>query len=692
MLRVVRHGSKIGRAFSSRYRNDSRIVFGESVRHALEHNLPVVALESTIITHGMPFPHNVECAVECERKVLQAGATPATIAILNGRITIGLNNNELEHIGKLKSDVIKTSRRDFAHVVGNKLNGGTTVSGTLVAAQMAGIRVFATGGIGGVHRNGENTLDISADLQEMGRTPIAVVSSGVKSILDIPRTLEYLETQGVYVATFGETNNFPAFYTRESGHKSPYHVSCAREAAVVIKANGDLGLQSGMLFAVPVPEEFAMDAEVMEHVVNEALALAEKRGVHGKEITPFLLSHVAKATEGKSLQTNMSLVQKNAHVAGCIAMELWCLEQDNGNGSTGAYDDQTKAQECRSPIVVIGGSVLDRCVTVLDDEITLNGKIHEGKITESAGGVGRNIFEALSKLSKFSAQHNPPPAFISAVGDDQSAQIMEASLSENASNAQFLRFPDERTAQCIVVFDNKGECRTLIGDMGIHGKLTPSVIDQQRNLIERAPLIVIDANLPMDTMEAIFEIAHNKKIPVFFEPTDHDCSKKPFQTKNWKDAINFISPNLSELQVIAEHLGADVQENNGTVEEVARLAKFVAAQVPNVIVTLGGSGLIIANRNTAEESLMNESKPSNREIVARHYPALKCCDLINVSGAGDCLAAGIIAAMLKGKSEEIAVNVGIHSSHCALKSQSAIPECFNLQDICWEDKAKYLVY
>uniref|UniRef100_A0A182INK8 Uncharacterized protein n=1 Tax=Anopheles atroparvus TaxID=41427 RepID=A0A182INK8_ANOAO len=302
----------------------------------------VVALESTIITHGMPYPHNLDTALEVEHIVRQQGAVPATIAIVGGRIKVGVGADQLRLLARADSGAtVKTSRRDMAYVLAAGLNGGTTVAGTLLIAQSVGIRIFATGGIGGVHREGERTMDISADLIELGRCPVAVVSSGVKSILDIPRTLEYLETQGVCVATYGSDDcAFPAFYTRSSGSRAPYNLSDATAAAKVLHINRELGLRSGILIGVPIPELYALDSGEMDQVIAEALREANQKQIHGKEVTPFILSAVSQLTRGKSLDANMALIKNNARVAAEIAVELNRIE--NGSSVRNRDVDATK--------------------------------------------------------------------------------------------------------------------------------------------------------------------------------------------------------------------------------------------------------------------------------------------------------------------------------------------------------------
>jgi pseudouridine-5'-phosphate glycosidase len=294
--------------------------YSPEVRDALDSKRPVVALESTIISHGMPFPQNLEVAIEVEEKVRKQGATPATIAILDGVIHIGLNQSRLEKFASLQG-VMKCSRRDLPYALARRLNGATTVAATMILADLAGIKVFATGGIGGVHRGAENTLDISADLMEFSRTPVMVVSAGAKAILDLPKTMEYLETMGVPVIGF-KTDDFPAFYTRTSGLKVPMRFDHASEIAAFTRASSELGYRGGSLIANPIPDEFAMDSDLIEKAIQQAISKAELKGISGKELTPFLLKHLNELTEGKSQIANKALVLNNALVAADIAVEL----------------------------------------------------------------------------------------------------------------------------------------------------------------------------------------------------------------------------------------------------------------------------------------------------------------------------------------------------------------------------------
>ena len=298
-----------------------KIKVAEEVKKALAEGKAVVALESTIISHGMPYPQNVETALRVEEEVRKNGAVPATIAIIDGVPTVGCNREEIEKLGKAGLTVTKVSRRDIPIVIAKGLNGATTVASTMILAEKAGVKIFATGGIGGVHRGAEKTMDVSADLDELSKTNVTVVCAGAKSILDLNLTMEYLETKGVAVIGYG-TDELPAFFTRESGIKVGYRMDTPKEIAESMKAKEDMGLEGGMLVTNPIPEEYSMDVEVIGEAIDKAVKEAEDLGVKGKDITPFLLDKIQKITGGDSLASNIQLVLNNARLASQIAVEL----------------------------------------------------------------------------------------------------------------------------------------------------------------------------------------------------------------------------------------------------------------------------------------------------------------------------------------------------------------------------------
>ncbi len=295
------------------------ICVSEEIQEALIDNKPIVALESTIITHGMPYPENITTALTVEKIIRDLGAIPATIAIIDGVIKVGLNESEIEDLAKRKN-VIKTSRRDIPIVLANKLSGATTVAGTMIIADLIGIRVFVTGGIGGVHRNATETMDISADLMELAQTNVAVICAGAKSILDIGLTLEYLETNGVPVIGY-KTDDFPAFYTRNSGFNVDYRVDDAKKIAEIINLKWKMELDGGIIIANPIPEEYALEKDHINNSIDRAIKEAREHNVTGKAVTPYLLDKLKEITDNKSLEANIELVKNNALVGAKIATE-----------------------------------------------------------------------------------------------------------------------------------------------------------------------------------------------------------------------------------------------------------------------------------------------------------------------------------------------------------------------------------
>ncbi len=292
--------------------------FSPEVKKAISEKKPIVALESTIISHGMPYPQNVEMATKVENIIRDNGAVPATIAIIGGKLKVGLTAEEVEYFGKKALAITKTSRRDIPILLAKKEDGATTVAATMIIANLAGISVFATGGIGGVHRGAETTMDISADLEELGNTNVMVICAGAKSILDIGLTLEYLETKGVPVIGY-DTDELPAFYTRKSGFKVDYNMQDPKEIADAFNVKSALGLHGGMLITNPIPEQYAMDFDYITKSIEDAVEEANKLGIKGKDTTPFLLDKIKQITKGTSLDANIQLVYNNAELASKIA-------------------------------------------------------------------------------------------------------------------------------------------------------------------------------------------------------------------------------------------------------------------------------------------------------------------------------------------------------------------------------------
>ncbi|XP_017075888.2 pseudouridine-metabolizing bifunctional protein C1861.05 [Drosophila eugracilis] len=663
----------------SLHRQHDHIVLHPEIRKALQLQKPVVALESTIITHGMPMPENVLTALAVEEQVRLNGAIPATIGILDGRIKVGLTREELTTLAKKpREQVIKCSRRDLPFVVSRRQSGGTTVAATMIIAHRVGIKVFATGGIGGVHRNGHESLDVSADLTELGRTPVAVVCSGVKSILDIPRTLEYLETQGVCVASFESPGGvFPDFYTRDSGCTVPYNLNSVQEAAELLRYWRELRLKSGLLIGVPIPEEFAADKLKIEEAIKEATAQAKTQGISGKEVTPFLLAAIAKITEGRSLQSNIALIKNNAKVAAQIAASLSDVSTEIEN--TG------KRTLNRKPLVV-GASILDLSFKIDDQnrEVKLDGSTYSSVAKQAAGGVGRNIAEGIYKLYG-------DVNFISAVGNDQMGQTLLQMMPKALHRGMILE-DSHNTSLCSVIFDKFGDCKLILGNMEIHQSITPETLQAHHKLFREAPIIIMDSNISEQAMASILHQAQKNKIPVFFEPTDMFIAGKPFKllpelTKN----IRLIKPNFQELKTITEAItGETVQlnlDNKLPQPELLHQAKSMIKKIDChfncIIATLGSHGVLFSYRQDADNDsrmLLDVSKfaPPHR---IRFFAAPTVHNIVNVSGAGDSFCAGFITALLQGRVLDECVAGGFVAAERALQSESAVPKTyFSIQE------------
>ncbi|XP_071407238.1 uncharacterized protein [Pithys albifrons albifrons] len=629
---------------------------------------PVVALESTIITHGMAYPLNLSMAREVEEIVRKNGAVPATIGILQGQIHVGLTDEELEFLARSKN-AVKVSRRDFPFVLSQGLSGGTTVSGTMIAAHKAGIPMFVTGGIGGVHREGENTMDVSADLTELGRTPVAVVSAGAKSILDIGRTLEYLETQGVCVAAFGESREFPAFFSRQSGFQAPYHVRDEEEAAKLIDSALGLGLSSGVLIAVPCPQERAASGQVIEEAIQQALSEARSKGITGKEVTPFLLQKLTELTDGKTLDSNLALIQNNAKVGSCIAVALSKLQKAKRKGNLPRQEDMTAPQP-----VVIGGINVDFVAKAQNPEILGGGQTNAGRVRRTFGGVGRNLTDCLSRLGH-------TPLLLSAMGKDEHLESV-LHYCHHMDMSAVLQLEEKSTATYCAVITSAGELSVGLGDMDIHHQITEQYVSQFKENLCQAPLVCIDGNVPLSTIQYICQLAREHQLAVCYEPTDENKASKPFLSDSWK-ALTCISPNLQELRAINWTLGNPVPAElpsrlEDVVQTAAALACPLLAHLHCVVVTLGSHGILLCGRSLGGSISLcpgaHEQAAAAASLCAAHYPTIPISreEIVNVSGAGDSLMAGILAGMLAKHDTDTCVRMGLLAASLSLRSYEPI--------------------
>ncbi|KAL9853370.1 uncharacterized protein GJ701_003144 isoform 2-T4 [Geothlypis trichas] len=660
-------------------------------RHGLSSEFEVVDVD---------VPNSVKfMAREVEEIVRANGAVPATVGILRGQIHVGLTDEELEFLASSKN-AVKVSRRDFPFVLSQGLSGGTTVSGTMIVAHKAGIPVFVTGGIGGVHRHGENTLDVSADLTELGRTPVAVVSAGAKSILDIGRTLEYLETQGVCVAAFGESREFPAFFSRQSGFQAPYHVQDEEEAAKLIDSALGLGLSSGVLIAVPCPQERAAQGQAIEEAIQQALSQARSKGITGKDVTPFLLQKLTELTDGKSLDSNLALIQNNARVGSCIAVALNKLQKARRKRSQPGQKDMTAPQP-----VVIGGINVDFIAKAQNPEILGGGQTNAGRVRRTFGGVGRNLADCLSRLGQ-------APLLLSAVGKDEHLESV-LHYCHHMDMSGVLQLEGESTATYCAVISSAGELSLGLGDMDIHQQITEQYVSQFKENLCQAPLVCIDGNVPLSTIQYVCQLAREHQLAVCYEPTDENKASKPFLSDSWK-ALTYISPNLQELRAINRTLGNPVPAElpsrlEDAVQAAVALACPLLAHLQCVVVTLGAHGVLLCGRSLGGSISLHpgahkqpffaipawiwhqahQASPAwaiptdfpslppqaaAARLCAAHYPAIPISreEIVNVSGAGDSLMAGILAGVLAKHDTGTCVRMGLLAASLSLRSYEPI--------------------
>ncbi|KAL2846727.1 Indigoidine synthase A like protein-domain-containing protein [Aspergillus pseudodeflectus] len=537
----------------------------EEVRDAVATGKPVVALESTIYTHGFPYPDNVALASLLETVVRANGGVPATIGILNGVARVGLRADELIELASTaeKKSALKVSRRDLGYIcglgmVGKPLHGGTTISGTMVLAHLAGIKVFGTGGLGGVHRGGELSMDISADLTELGRTPVTVVSSGCKSFLDIPRTIEYLETEGVCVGTFADGRqgsvDLPAFFTRESGIKSPKTIQNEAEAASIIYAQSKLPVSSGILFANPVSEEHSIPKDEMDVIIEEAVRLADVEGYHGSDNTPFVLGKIKELSGGKTVVANRALVEANVKRATRVAVELSKLERseatneqhmpaiprmDRANQATseekpGQLESESTTQLKKVDVLVAGSLAIDLACDYVpaagQGAVPASRTSNPAVIEQSLGGVGHNVAFASKSLGS-------SVMFCSVVGDDLSGRAALSSLQQEGISTQGVKVlptsSGARTAQYVAVNDAAKDLHVAMADMGIlHLPSETFNFDEfYEPLIEltKPKWVVVDANWSPELISQWVAAANKHGARVAFEPVSTTKSQALFK-------------------------------------------------------------------------------------------------------------------------------------------------------------------
>eukprot|EP00730_Choanoeca_flexa_P006277 TRINITY_DN12124_c0_g1_i1.p2 TRINITY_DN12124_c0_g1~~TRINITY_DN12124_c0_g1_i1.p2 ORF type:complete len:704 (+),score=153.71 TRINITY_DN12124_c0_g1_i1:2789-4900(+) len=669
------------------------IRLSEEVKTALTEKTAIVGLESTIISHGMPYPVNIETAMSVEAIVRENRAVPATVAVMNGRICIGLTQQEFEQLGDPDANVAKVSRRNLADVIQNQGLGSTTVAATMMACSMVGIDIFATGGIGGVHRYGQDTMDISADLTELGRTRVGVVCSGVKSILDIPRTLEVLETQGVLVATVTEytdqkTTEFPAFFSRRSGCQSDVAM-IPEECAGVMIMQKELDINTGCVFACPIPKEHEIQ---VTDVIQEQLDKAEALGIRGKNVTPHLLAAINEATQGRSLKANIALIQNNAKIAAKIAGDIeWrrghaydteCYHPDDLRSC--APSPPSTPDDDAPKIKVLGGATQD-IIAQATDELVKHSTSY-GKVTTTHGGVGRNIAQALAQLGMNTT-------FYTRLGDDAAGRDIADRLTDLGVTVESP--PDlsnTGTATYNAHLQADGSLEQAIADMDIFKNLYATSMTFDSN----DAAIVIDGNVtallgddsdapdPKDEekLKKLFLKCRAATAAVWLEPASVARAK---QLRHFVQHLGpaFISPDVYELQALIPEVEDSVKDYilepwsyNRPLDAEGflyhaqdELHGGLALNDIALIITLGKDG-VIAPIPAHLDKIYN-GEPVRPGIEYHHYPAVYLRNVRNVTGAGDSLAAGMLASMALGKFDT-SVQAGLEAAELSIASEEAI--------------------
>ncbi|OQR87345.1 indigoidine synthase A family protein [Achlya hypogyna] len=641
------------------------------VQAAARDGKPIVALESTIISHGMPFPQNLEMATKVEAIVRENGACPATIAILDGEVCVGLAESQLHTLASLGAKATKCSTRDIAAVVASRGTGATTVSSTMRIAHAAGIDVFVTGGIGGVHRFCEETLDISTDLMELSRTPVAVVCAGVKSILDIPKTLEFLETNAVPVVGYG-TNEFPAFFTTTSGSKAHVRLDSPAGIATLIATSKELKLPNGFVVAVPNPAP--ADASVITHAIESGLAQAKADNITGNAVTPFLLKRINELTKGQSLTSNIALVEHNAAIGAQIAVALKNL-QAPASASVSAPP---------SDVVVVGGTVLDIISRPADQLV--NGTSNIGHTKQTWGGVGRNIAECLHRL-------DVATLLISNVGEDAAGASLRQQLEAiGMTTVGIASQPGQATATYCAMLSASGNLEVAVADMTVAEAMDDLDVCAWTTPTTKA--LVFDGNLSAATMA---KLAAAPVPLLWFEPTSVEKARRVVHA-GALPRVHVISPNQDELAAMARALVEDeghtqwsivdagfvvpktqrhVPLVDGIVTDLLTVAKAMHSEhgkAVHVLVTMGKDGAVVATTDAVR------ALPAGGVLYGScHSPPLSVVylpgapkNVWNCTGAGDSFVGGTLYGILKGHDMIQAAHLGMIAARKSLDSDLPI--------------------
>lgn len=617
---------------------DELLSISSGVTHSISNHKPLVALESTVITHGMPWPTNFHTVMELEKIIMEEGATPVTTGVMNGKIKAGFSVSELKELAMSVNTVdkpIKVSRHNIYNCRNIKY-GGTTVSGAMIVAQKLGIKIFATGGIGGVHREVESTMDISTDLRELGRTPICVVSSGIKSFLDIPKTLEFLETEGVFVCTIN-SKGFPGFFTRSSGCKSPNNLESIEQVVMIIKDMIKFQLKSGMLVAVPIPNSLEKEGTIIQQAITKSLENAKAAKMAGSFITPFVLNQINLLTQGKSLKLNVDLIKNNVRVAAKLAV---ALQGERRTYSKPSHQPVASNSNSKSKFLVVGGSVLDINRTIKDTSVVsletlVRNATYDCTTLQTCGGVGRNLAEVFHRL-------NEKCYFLSALGTDHKSDF----IFENSKFLDFSRvkmISGIETANISIISCQNKEILFHIGNLSIFQSITPNYVESHlTELKDNVEMICLDGNVPQETMEYVIVFAKLNGIKIFVESTDVLLANKPLRIvdklKHFQSPVDIISPNILEFFQIINCIGEnklhhdfqlDPPKNDPVrtfhhIKSIMRNTNLLDF-IPNWIIKFGSAGVIFASKKD-----MFFLRQSMFFVPKRN--------ILKTSGAGDCLA------------------------------------------------------
>lgn len=620
------------------------------VQVALHSACAIVALESTIITHGLPYPTNLNTALALEAAVRTAGATPATIGVLRGRVHIGLTGEQLTTLATEK-DRRKIARRDVGVAIAKKWNGGTTVSATMYLSRMVGIDVFATGGIGGVHRGVSDTWDVSADIGALAEGGQTVVCAGVKSILDIDKTVEALESAGVTVLVWKQ-DLFPGFYTRCSATRAGVRVENAEEVARIYAGVRGLGKgRGGVLLAVGIEQEFEADGKIVERAIELGLREMEEKGITGKDVTPFLLRRVGELTGGESDRANVRLAVNNARVGGEVAVRIAKIKRE------------AMGEDERPEVLVVGGVGIDVvCDCKWKDVVmkTCNG----GSIRMEAGGVGFNVGLAAKRFGEAKV------AIVCSVGKDYVGEMLQGLMKEEGLDTRGV-IRDGRTGIACVIHDGGGDLMMGIGDFDGMSNVVEKGRDVIAKLLEDVSIVCMDGNLSVDALGKVSRLCDEAGVKTWFEPTTTEKATRIVRA-GIASEMHYMSPNEMELRNMGRAAGVlNVEGDRGLFECATTL--------------LGeGRGVILCTRGAKGVRRFR----ANGNV--KDFEAVKLVRVENSSGAGDCFAGACVAALAKGEEEDVAIEKGIKAAALCCASNKTVPHGGFVDALCLRQVAARL--